>query len=108
MLRILVAEKDLRDRPRGVHARAYQGRPAGRFRACRLSRRTAARGRFSIMNPSVYLQKALLLSKLNLASWLDPHFALACPEAIERLVIKRDNCFRWQGLAIFGGMSIAG
>src|SRR3982074_2101717 len=51
--------------------------------------------------------KALLLSKMNLASWLYPHFAVTCPEAIERLVIERDNTFRRQGLAILGGMSIA-
>src|SRR5216684_3362151 len=45
---------------------------------------------------------------MNLASWLYPHFVLTCPEAIERLVIERDNLFRWQGLAILGGVSIAG
>src|SRR5947209_15070855 len=37
--------------------------------------------------------KALLLSKMNLASWLDPHFAVTCPEAVERLVIERDIVF---------------
>src|SRR3989440_11750849 len=52
--------------------------------------------------------KALLLSKMNLASWLYPHFAVTCPKAIERLVIERDNVFRWQGLAILGSMSITG
>src|SRR2546421_3045932 len=52
--------------------------------------------------------KALLLSKMNLASWLYPHFAVTCPEAIERLIIERDNVFRRQGLAILGRMSIAG
>src|SRR5205085_10650673 len=45
---------------------------------------------------------------MNLAGWLHPHFALTCPEAIERLVIERDNFFRRQGLAILGGVSIAG
>src|SRR5437588_12763740 len=51
--------------------------------------------------------KALLLSKMNLASWLYPHSAVTCPEAIERLVIERDNVFRRQGLAILGRVSIA-
>src|SRR5207248_3415892 len=50
----------------------------------------------------------LLLSKMNLAGWLHPHFALTCPEAIERLVIERDDFFRRQGIAIIGGVSIAG
>jgi len=45
---------------------------------------------------------------MHLASWLYPHFALTCPETIERLIIERDNLFRWQGLAILGGVSIAG
>src|SRR6266581_8279211 len=57
---------------------------------------------------SVSYASDLLLSKMNLASWLDPHFALTCPEAIERLVIERDNVFRRQGLAILGSVSIAG
>ena len=52
--------------------------------------------------------KALLLSKVNLASWLHAHFALTCPEAVERLVIEGDNFFGWQGLAIIGSVSIAG
>src|SRR5947209_19364082 len=50
----------------------------------------------------------LLLSKMNLAGWLHPPFALTCPEAIERLVIERDNFFRRQGIAIIGGVSIVG
>ena len=45
---------------------------------------------------------------MNLAGWLHPHFALTCPEAIERLVRERDNFFRGPGLAILGGVSIAG
>src|SRR5207248_1778606 len=52
--------------------------------------------------------KALLFRKMNLAGWLYSHSALPCPEAVERLVIERDNFFRRQGLAVLGGMSVAG
>ena len=45
---------------------------------------------------------------MDLAGWLHPHFALTCPEAIERLVRERDNFFRRQGIAILGCVSIAG
>src|SRR5579884_3116160 len=51
---------------------------------------------------------ALRLSKMNLAGWPHPHLALTSPEAIERLIIERDNLSRRQGLAILGGVSIAG
>src|SRR5260370_42446935 len=57
---------------------------------------------------SVSSASDLLLSKMNLAGWLHPHFALTCPEAIQRLVIERDNFFRRQGSAILGSVSIAG
>jgi hypothetical protein len=49
----------------------------------------------------------LLLRKMNLAGWLHPHFALTCPQAIQRLVRERDNFFRRQGFAILGLLEVA-
>src|SRR5438552_3356649 len=58
--------------------------------------------------PPCHMLQICCGAKMNLAGWLHPHFAVTCPEAIERLVIERDNVFRRQGVAILGGMSIAG
>jgi hypothetical protein len=44
----------------------------------------------------------------NESRWLHSHFSLTCPEAIQRLVRERDNLFRRQGIAILGGVRIAG
>jgi hypothetical protein len=43
------------------------------------------------LSSDVSAATALLLSKMNLAGWLHPHFVFTCPEAIQRLVIERDN-----------------
>src|SRR6266487_4258534 len=47
-------------RSKGVHSNACWDRRAGRFRACRSSRRTAARGRSSTRDPSVHLLRVML------------------------------------------------
>src|SRR5436309_8808048 len=49
-------------------------------------------------SPPCHLRKLCCGAKMNLAGWLHPHLALTCPEAIERLVIERDNFFRRQGI----------
>src|SRR5260370_35906369 len=58
-----------------------------------------------IQYASVSSASDLLLSKMNLARWLHPHFPLTCPEAIQRLVVNRDNFFLRQVGAIFARVS---
>src|ERR1051326_8716946 len=78
MRRILVAERDPRDRPRGAPARAYRGRPAGRFPAYRWSRRTAPTqpcvpSSPSVAQPSRVLLFAALLDRLPVSENADNH-----------------------------------
>ena len=50
----------------------------------------------------------LLLGKMDLAGWPQPHPALTGPEAVESLIVERNDFFCWQALAIIGGVGVAG